>query len=117
MNPAELERKPFTLWLTDDRDRSAVLSGVARVAFALFLFCWLVACRDQPARIDEIPRSYARNNQFMGTVLVAEGDRVILNKGYGYANIERQEPNTPDTKFRLGSVTKQFTAACVLLLE
>jgi CubicO group peptidase (beta-lactamase class C family) len=117
VNRGELEVTPSALWLTGDRDESAVLSGVARVGFVLFLLCWLVSCRDLPARIEQIPRSYARNNQFMGAVLVAEGDRVIIDKGYGYANIERQEPNTPDTKFRLGSITKQFTAACVLLLE
>ena len=53
----------------------------------------------------------------MGSVLVARGDDVLLSKGYGAANLEWDIPNTPDTKFRLGSVTTQFTAACVLLLE
>jgi len=53
----------------------------------------------------------------MGVLLVAKADRVIFDKGYGYANIERQEPNTPDTRFRLGSITEQFTAACILLLR
>ena len=98
---------------------SALMSKRWRVVFVLFLFTSLVDCSgpDLAARVDEIPRSYVRNNQFMGTVLVAEGDRVILDKGYGYANIERQELNTPDTRFRLGSITKQFTAACILLLE
>jgi CubicO group peptidase (beta-lactamase class C family) len=41
---------------------------------------------------------------------------VLLSKGYGAANIEWDIPNTPSTKFRLGSITKQFTAASILLL-
>jgi CubicO group peptidase (beta-lactamase class C family) len=50
-------------------------------------------------------------------VLVARGGEVLLSKGYGSANLEWSIPNSPATKFRLGSVTKQFTAASILLLE
>ncbi len=53
----------------------------------------------------------------MGTVLVAEGDQLLLNKGYGMAELEWNIPNEPDVKFRLGSLTKQFTATLVLLLQ
>jgi CubicO group peptidase (beta-lactamase class C family)/tetratricopeptide (TPR) repeat protein len=69
------------------------------------------------ARMDQVIRAYVENNQFMGAVLVARGDEVLLSKGYGFANLEWKMPNTPETKFRLGSITKQFTAASVLLLE
>lgn len=69
------------------------------------------------ARLDEIARSYTPNNAFMGTVLVVDGDRVLLDKGYGFASMEWEVPNTPEAKFRLGSITKQFTAALVLLLQ
>jgi CubicO group peptidase (beta-lactamase class C family) len=69
------------------------------------------------ARMDQIIRTYVDSSKFMGAVLVARGDEVLLNKGYGYANLEWKVPNTPETKFRLGSITKQFTAASVLLLE
>jgi CubicO group peptidase (beta-lactamase class C family) len=55
--------------------------------------------------------------QFMGVVLVARGDAVIFSKAYGAANLEWEVPNTTNTRFRLGSITKQFTAACILLLE
>lgn len=68
-------------------------------------------------RMDRLAKFYADNNAFMGTVLVAQGDRVLLNKGYGFANLEWKIANTPDTKFRLGSVTKQFTATAILILE
>ncbi len=58
-----------------------------------------------------------KSHDFMGSVLIAKGADVILSQGYGSANLEWSVPNSPTTKFRLGSVTKQFTAACVLLLE
>ncbi len=69
------------------------------------------------ARLNQIVQPYVDKHQFMGSVLVARGDDIILNRGYGSADLEWNIPNSPITKFRLGSVTKQFTAACVLLLE
>src|SRR5580704_11438355 len=69
------------------------------------------------ARMDQVIRTYVDSSKFMGSVLVARGDEVLLDKGYGYANLEWKVPNTPETKFRLGSITKQFTAASILLLE
>jgi CubicO group peptidase (beta-lactamase class C family) len=69
------------------------------------------------SRIDEIIQSYVSDKQFMGTVLVARDQTVILNKAYGFANLEWSVQNTPTTKFRLGSITKQFTSACVFLLQ
>ncbi len=76
------------------------------------------AIPDTPAgRMDQIVQSYVSNKQFMGSVLVARGNEVLFSKGYGSANLEWEIPNTSSTKFRLGSVTKQFTAASILLLE
>jgi CubicO group peptidase (beta-lactamase class C family) len=69
------------------------------------------------ARIEQVIQNYVSAGTFMGTVLVARDSEVILSKGYGMANLELEVPNTPTTKFRLGSVTKQFTAAAILLLE
>src|SRR5713101_3187260 len=76
------------------------------------------AIPDTPAgRIDQIVQSSVSNKQFMGSVLVARGNEVLFSKGYGAANLEWAIPNTPSTKFRLGSVTKQFTSASIFLLE
>ena len=69
------------------------------------------------ARMDQIVQSYVAEHQFMGSVLVARGNQVLFSKGYGYANLEWNIPDAPSTKFRLGSITKQFTAASILLLE
>jgi CubicO group peptidase (beta-lactamase class C family) len=68
-------------------------------------------------RMDQVVQSYAANRKFMGTALVARDGQVLFSKGYGFANLEWNIPNAPNTKFRLGSVTKQFTAASILLLE
>jgi CubicO group peptidase (beta-lactamase class C family) len=68
------------------------------------------------ARMEQIIQSYVPG-KFMGTVLVAQDGKIVLDKGYGFANLEWDVPNTPTTKFRLGSITKQFTAASILLLE
>ncbi len=67
--------------------------------------------------MDDVAQSYASNRSFMGTVLVARGSQKLFSKGYGSADLEWNVPNSPNTKFRLGSVTKQFTAASILLLE
>lgn len=84
----------------------------------LLSFSVVSLCRGQdPARMDQLVQSYAVSGQFIGSVLVARGSEVLLNKGYGLANLEWNIPNQPSTKFRLGSVTKQFTAASILLLE
>ena len=85
---------------------------------ALVLLFVATSCLAQDAkRMDDVVQNYVRNKTFMGTVLVARGSDVIVSKGYGSANLEWDIPNTPTTKFRLGSITKQFTAASILLLE
>jgi CubicO group peptidase (beta-lactamase class C family) len=79
-----------------------------------------VAAADNPAaRMEEVVQSYVTNkdNPFMGSVLVERSGQILLSKGYGSANLEWDIPNAPTTKFRLGSLTKQFTAAAILLLE
>jgi CubicO group peptidase (beta-lactamase class C family) len=67
--------------------------------------------------MDQIVRSYSDNHQFMGSVLVAQGDKIVFEKSYGDANLEWNIPDDSLTKFRIGSMTKQFTAASILLLE
>ena len=69
------------------------------------------------ARLDHVAESYHQNRRFIGSVLVAKGGTIVLEKSYGMANIELDVPNTPTTKFRLGSITKQFTATAILQLQ
>ena len=81
----------------------------------LLLAC--VCAAQDVGRLDQVAQSYASSNRFMGSVLVARRGEILISKGYGFANLEWNIPNSPQTKFRLGSVTKQFTAAAILLLE
>jgi CubicO group peptidase (beta-lactamase class C family) len=60
---------------------------------------------------------YVREADFAGAALVARGDRVLLSQGYGQASTALGTPNTPRTPFRIGSMTKQFTAAAILMLQ
>jgi len=69
------------------------------------------------AKLDHVLEAYQKHRNFMGSVLIAERGKVILEKGYGMANMELNVPNTPDTKFRLGSITKQFTATAIMQLQ
>lgn len=59
----------------------------------------------------------AEEHEFSGTALVAKQGKTLLAKGYGWANREHDIAHSVDTIFRLGSVTKQFTAMCILMLE
>src|SRR5450631_1433406 len=89
----------------------------SRTPLLLALLMVRVCQGQEEARMDQVVRSYVDSGKFMGSVLVARGDKVVLSKGYGSADLEWDIPNTPTTKFRLGSLTKQFTAASILLLE
>src|SRR3984957_17979708 len=94
--------------------RIAMISALAATWLA---FSTPLHAQDNLPRMEQVVQSYVSDKQFMGSVLVARGETVVLDKGYGFANLEWNIPNTPTTKFRLGSITKQFTAASILLLE
>jgi len=72
--------------------------------------------QDKARKIDDLVARYYSYGQFNGAVLVADNGKVIYKKGIGLANMEWNIPNEPDTKFRLGSITKQFTATLILQL-
>ena len=71
----------------------------------------------QVATADEYLNRLVKDKQFSGAVLVARDGKVILSKGYGMANLEADVSNTPRTKFRIGSITKQFTATAIMMLQ
>jgi CubicO group peptidase (beta-lactamase class C family) len=79
--------------------------------------CSITFAQATADRMDQIVRTYTDSHQFMGTVLVAQGDKIVFEKSYGDANLEWNIPDDASTKFRIGSITKQFTAASILLLE
>jgi CubicO group peptidase (beta-lactamase class C family) len=68
-------------------------------------------------KVDLYIGAYVKMNQFSGSVLIAQNGQVIVSKGYGMANYEYEIPNDSQTKFRIGSLTKQFTAMAIMMLE
>jgi CubicO group peptidase (beta-lactamase class C family) len=94
------------------RLRTALLLVFLSLSIAL----QLCAAQSISQKIDALMKQYYDFRQFNGSVLVAEHGNVILKKGYGLANMEWKIPNQPDTRFRLGSVTKQFTSMLIMQL-
>jgi Domain of unknown function (DUF3471) len=72
---------------------------------------------DTVARMEQIVQSYLPRNQFMGTVLVAQDGKILLDKGYGFANLEWEVPNTPTTKFLVGTYELRPDFSIVMTLE
>lgn len=104
MKRVEEKARPRAAWLL------VVLVGLALqpVAFA--------QAGDPAARIDEYMTRAHKIGQFNGAALVVKNGQVVYKKGLGLANMEWNVPNETDTKFRLASITKQFTAALILQL-
>jgi CubicO group peptidase (beta-lactamase class C family) len=92
--------------------RSAVALGVLS-----FVLGSLAAAQDVGSLADEYLTTSSRQGRFSGVVLIAKGDKVLLRKGYGMANVEQNVPNTPEGVFLIGSITKMFTAFSILQLE
>ena len=102
--------------------RSQALSLAPVLAFLLLgsgpvLAVGQAADKDVAALMDAYLAAGHKLDRFSGTVLIAQKGKIVLSKGYGMANYELDVPNTPETKFRLGSVTKQFTAMAILHLQ
>ncbi|MGM0445720.1 MAG: serine hydrolase domain-containing protein [Bacillota bacterium] len=67
--------------------------------------------------LDQYLDTYSDYGIFSGTVLVAKDGNIIINKAYGKADYELDVKNSTDSIYRIGSLTKQFTAAAVLQLD
>jgi CubicO group peptidase (beta-lactamase class C family) len=72
---------------------------------------------DPASKIDKTLNFLTERESFTGVVLVARNGEVLLSRGYGLADRDKNLPNTPQTKYRLGSITKQFTAVAILMLQ
>src|SRR3982751_2974262 len=68
-------------------------------------------------RIDDYVTAYVKVNDFSVNVVLARDGKPLFLKSYGLANREWQIPNAPDTKFRIGSITKQFTSMLIMQLR
>lgn len=91
---------------------------IAALPVVLLFSCTPDIRQDQglAQRLETYVQAKAEYDNFNGAVLVSVNDSIVLQKGYGIADREWGNTNTADTKFRIGSNTKQFTAACILQL-
>ena len=88
---------------------------------AVLLSCFAAGLCAQPRsieeKVDEYISPYLQMGSFSGSILIAGGGEILFSKGYGYANLEQQIPNSPDTRFQIGSLGKQFVAAAIMRLQ
>lgn len=87
-----------------------------RIFLLVLLIPLLTAAQNQAALMDTYMQAHANIKGFSGTVLVMQHNVPVFEKAYGMADREWNIPNTTDTKFRIGSITKQFTAVAILQL-
>ena len=68
-------------------------------------------------KMKEYMKAYTNLWAFSGSIAAVKNGEIIFEQGFGYANVEHKVPNTSNTKFRLYSISKQFTAVAILMLE
>lgn len=68
-------------------------------------------------KLDNYLNEITVNKGFSGTVLIAKGNKILLNQGYGFADLRKTAKVKSETKFYIASITKQFTASAILKLE
>ena len=72
---------------------------------------------DLEAEVDAYVQPYIKVGGFHGAILIAKDGEILLKKAYGMANYEHDVPNTPQTKFQIASVSKNFTATAIMTLQ
>jgi CubicO group peptidase (beta-lactamase class C family) len=85
----------------------------------LFIFPIILSGQniDSEKRLEKYLNAFLTVNNFSGTVLVIKDNKTLIKKSFGFADIEKKVPNNSDTKFRIGSCSKQFTAIAILQLQ
>ena len=67
--------------------------------------------------VDAVFNEVIKGDSSGAAVLIAQNGEILYEKGFGFANLEHHVPITSETKFRIGSITKQFTATAILKLQ
>ncbi|MBS1515352.1 MAG: serine hydrolase [Bacteroidetes bacterium] len=88
----------------------------ALLLFFVFSHASFSQTSENAKKIDELINKYVEYGLFNGSVLVAQNGNIILSKGYGYSDFENKVQCAPQTKFRIGSITKQFTSMLIMQL-
>ncbi|GGD51542.1 serine hydrolase domain-containing protein [Muriicola marianensis] len=86
--------------------------------FLIALICTsLVPGQDLGKKVGSYVQTYVDTGDFSGCILITKHGNTLYKDCFGQANFSFSIPNTPNTKFKIGSVSKQFTAAAILRLE
>jgi D-alanyl-D-alanine carboxypeptidase len=70
----------------------------------------------QSSEFDSFIVSYAKDHNFNGTILIQNGGQIQYHQSFGYANQQFKVPNSNETKYKIASITKLFTATLILQL-
>jgi CubicO group peptidase (beta-lactamase class C family) len=87
-----------------------------KMLFAILLFAQIYNLSAQSLKVDKFIDSFAMKNNFNGTILISKNSAVSYKKSFGLANFQFKVPNTVDTKYKVVSITKAFTAVLILQL-
>src|SRR5215831_379687 len=68
-------------------------------------------------QLDNFLITQVATDQFSGSVLIVHDGKILFSNGYSMADWDDQVPNTSQTKFHVGSLTKQFTAMAIMILQ
>lgn len=87
-----------------------------RAFLSSFLIVYIIGINQSFAqsKLDDYFDTLFNNQKFMGSVAISHNDSIIYSKSVGYADVQNSLKTNSDTKFRIGSLTKTFTAALVL---
>ena len=84
--------------------------------FLALTFSMLSVAQDRFQKIDSLLTYLNKNDKFMGALCIREGENVVYNKGYGFADIQNNIAADRLTKYKIGSITKTFTAVMIMQL-
>ncbi|MFY9463830.1 MAG: serine hydrolase domain-containing protein [Sediminibacterium sp.] len=87
-----------------------------KVFLVIILFIQLTGIYSQTTKVDLFIDSFVANNNFNGTILIEKKGKITYSKSFGFANFPFKIPNTFDTRYRVASITKAFTAVLILQL-
>lgn len=77
----------------------------------------MIAKKEIEQKVNIYINELIKMKKFSGSILIAKGDEILINRGFGLANYQFDIPITAETKFNIASITKQFTAMAIMQLQ
>lgn len=88
----------------------------ALITLCISIYCTASSAQSIATKAEQLLQAYTTQHKFSGVVLIAVRDSIVFNKAYADADIKSHRPNTVNTTFRAGSLTKMFTSALIAQL-